>query len=281
MPDVPLFHRMETNGAIHWNPGVYTPPRPWTHTADWKPPKNVNFMAGPVISTAEMWDHLRELPEVDASVRYQFYPGVPYFISSTSMRINERIDVIALRNGEIVLKRELITHAAWYDAIRDSVIVYDVTKMPDLTDLNLEADVPWITFFNEKTGIGFCGIQLDYSNAGLENRPRLLNPYIYITGGPWIYWTRALSFPFLSSNHQQVIPAMKGYFFAEKWAYLTYEIDKGEKPYAPVLQWQKRLTNPLRVKLVEEVDERVSRSVHEIYMDEGKTGWEERETSRH
>ena len=28
MPDVPLFHRMETNGAIHWNPGVYTPPRP-------------------------------------------------------------------------------------------------------------------------------------------------------------------------------------------------------------------------------------------------------------
>ncbi len=281
MPDVPLFHRMETNGAIHWNPGAYTPPRPWTHTADWKPPKNVSFMAGPVISTAEMWDHLRELPEVDASVRYQFYPGVPYFISSTTMRINERIDVIALRNGEIVLKRELITHAAWYDVLRDSVIVYDVKKMPDLTDLTLEDDVPWITFYNEETGIGFCGIQLDYANAGLENRPRLLNPYMYITGGPWIYWTRALSFPFLSSNHQQVIPAMKGYFFAERWAYLTYEIDKGEKPYAPVLKWQKRLTNPLRVRLVEEVDERVSRSVHEVYMDEGKTGWEGRETGRH
>ncbi len=280
-PDTPLFHRMETNGAIHWNPGAYTPPRPWTHTADWKPPKNVNFMAGPVISTAEMWDHLRELPEVDASVRYEFYPGLPYFISSTTMRINERIDVIALRNGEIVFKRELMTHAAWYDVIRDSVIVYDVTKMPDLTDLAMEADVPWITFFNEQTGIGFCGIQLDYSNAGLESRPRLLNPYMYITGGPWIYWTRALSFSFLSSNHQQVIPAMKGYFFAERWAYLTYETAKGEKPYAPVLQWQKRLTNPLRVRLVEEVDERVSRSVHEIYMDEGKSGWEERESSRH
>ena len=87
-PDVPLYHRMETNGAIHWNPGVYTPPRPWTHTADWKPPKNVDFMTGPVISTAEMWDHLRELPEVDASVRYEFYPGTPYFISNTTMRIN-------------------------------------------------------------------------------------------------------------------------------------------------------------------------------------------------
>ena len=238
-------------------------------------------MAGPVISTTEMWDHLRELPEVDASVRYEFYPGVPYFISNTTMRINERIDVIALRNGEIVLKRELITHAAWYDVLRDSVIVYDVTKMPDLTDLTMEADVPWITFFNKETGIGFCGIQLNYSNAGLENRPRLLNPFMYITGGPWVYWTRGLSFPFLSSNHQQVIPAMKGYFFAEKWAYLTYEIAKGDKPYEPILQWQKRLNNPLRVRLVEEVDERVSRSVHEVYMDEGKSGWEGRETGRH
>ena len=280
-PDFPLYHRMETNGAIHWNPGAYTPPRPWTHTADWKPPANVSFMSGPVISTAEMWDHLRELPEVDASVRYEFYPGVPYFISNTTMRINERIDVIALRNAEIVLKRELMTHAAWYDVLTDSVIVYDVTQLPDLTDLHLEDDVPWITFFNQETGIGFCGIQLDYSNAGLENRPRLLNPYMYVTGGPWIYWTRALSFPFLSSNHQQLIPVMKGYFFAEKWAYMAYDIQEGEKPYAAVLKWQKRLTNPLRIRLVEEVDERVSRSVHEVYMDEGKSGWEDRETSKH
>ena len=74
---------------------------------------------------------------------------------------------------------------------------------------------------------------------------------------------------------------MKGYFFAERWAYLTYEIEKGDTPYAPILKWQKRLTNPLRVRLVEEVDERVARSVHEVYMDEGKSGWEGRETSRH
>jgi len=280
-PNFPLFHRMETNGAIHWNPGIYSPPRPWTHTADWKPPQNVNFMAGPILTTTEVWDQLREIPEVDASVRYEFYPGVPYFISTTTMRINNRIDCIALRNAEIVFKRELITHAAWYDAIRDKIIVYDVTKMPDLTDLLMEDDVPWITFYNQETGIGFCGIQLDYSNAGLESRTRLLNPFMYITGGPWIYWARALSLSFLSSNMQQMIPAMKGNFFAEKWAYLTYEIAEGDEPYAPALKWQKQLTNPLRVRLVEEVDERVSRTVHEIFIDEGKSGWEDRETGRH
>ena len=280
-PDAPLYHRMETNGAIHWNPGIYVPPRPWTHTADWKPPEHVEWMAGPVMALAGMWGPLREIPEVDASVRYKFYPNMPYFISSTTMRINKRVDCIALRNGEIVFKRELMTHAAWYDAITDSVIVYNVTDMPDLADLLLQDDVPWITFYNEKTGVGFCGIQLNYSNAGLENRPRLLNPYMYITAGPWIYWARALSLSFLASNMQQVIPALKGNFFSEKWAYLIYETKKGDKPYEPIFYWEKRLKNPLRIRLVEEVDERVPRTVNEIFIDKGKSGWEGRETSTH
>jgi len=279
-PDDPLFHRMETNGAIHWNPGIYVPPRPWTHTADWKLEQNISSLSGPIMASSEVWGGLREVPEVDASVRYQFYPNVPYFISSTSMRINETVQCIALRNAEIVFKRELLTKAAWYDVIRDSIIVYDVANMADLTDLKMEADVPWITFYNEETGLGFAGIQLEYANAGLESRNRLLNPYFYITGGPWIYWSRALSLPFLASNMQQVVPAMKGSMFIEKWAYLIYETG-GDMSFSPVLEWQKRLTNPLRVQLVEEVDARVSKSLIEIYMDEGKSGWEERETGKH
>ncbi|NOY96378.1 MAG: hypothetical protein GXO81_08375 [Chlorobi bacterium] len=280
-PEFPLFHRMETNGAIHWNPGIYSPPRPWTHTADWKPPQHINLISGPVTAVVELWGNLRDIPEVDASVRYEFFPNVPYFFSSTSMRINKSINCIALRNGEIVFKRELMTHAAWYDVIRDRVITYNVADMPDLTDLKMEADVPWITFYNSEEGIGFAGIQLDYTNAGLESRERLLNPYMYITGGPWIYWARALSLPFLSSNMQQMVPAMKGNFFTEKWAYLVYKIEDAENPYQPVLEWRKRLTSPLRVHLVEEVDDRVSKSVQEIFIDEGRSGWEERETGKH
>jgi hypothetical protein len=280
-PEFPLFHRMETNGAIHWNPEIYSPPKPWTHTADWNPPQNVNLISGPVTAVTEFWGNLRDIPEVDASVRYQFYPDVPYFISSTSLRINETMNCIALRNGEIVFKRELMTHAAWYDVIRNKVITYDVTDMPDLTDLKMEADVPWITFYNENEKIGFAGIQLNYSNSGLESRERLLNPFIYITGGPWIYWARALSLTFLSSNMQQMLPALKGNYFAEKWAYLIYETEDGANPYQPVLEWHKRLLNPLRVHLVEEVDDRVSKTVHELFIDKGKTGWEERETGKH
>ncbi len=279
-PDAPFFHRLETNGAMHWNPDIYVPPRAWTHTADWKPPRNIKTVAGPVIARSEVWDNMREVPEVDASVRYEFFPGVPYFLSSTCMRINETVNSLALRNAELVFKRELITNAAWYDVIRDSIIVYDVTNMPDLTDLKMEADVPWIIFFNKDKGIGFAGIQLDYSNSGIESGPRLLNPFFYITAGPWIYWARGLSHPYLSSNMQQVVPVLKGNVFAEKWAYLVYDFDKNTEPYAKVLEWQKRLKNPLRVQLVEEVDNRVSKTLQEVFMDKGKTGWEGRDTHK-
>ncbi len=278
--DYPLFHRLETNGAVHWNPDIYVPPMAWTHSADWKNPKGNKTVSGSVIAKSEVWDNLRGVPEVDASVRYEFYPGVPYFISSTAMRINETVNALALRNAEMVFRRELITHAAWYDIIRDTVIVYDVQNMPDLTDLKMEADVPWIVFFNKEKGIGFAGIQLDYSNSGIESPTRLLNPFFYITGGPWIYWARGLSHTFLSSNMQQVVPVLKGNVFAEKWAYLMYDFDKGTLPYAAAIAWQKRLTHPLRIQLVEEVDARVSKTLQEVFMDKGKSGWEGRDTHK-
>ncbi len=279
-PNTPLFHRLETNGAVHWNPDIYVPPRAWTHSADWKSPKGNVTVSGPVIAKSEVWDNLRGVPEVDASVRYEFYPGMPYFISSTCMRINETVNCLALRNAEMVFRRELITHAAWYDIVRDSVIVYDVQNMPDLTDLKMEADVPWIVFFNKEKGIAFAGIQLGYSNSGIESPTRLLNPFFYITGGPWIYWARGLSHTFLSSNMQQVVPVLKGNVFSEKWAYLIYEFDKDSPPYASAVAWQKRLTHPLRIQLVEEVDDRVSKTLQEVFMDKGKSGWEGRNTHK-
>jgi hypothetical protein len=279
-PDDPFFHRLETNGAMHWNPDIYVPPRPWSHTADWKPPRSIKTVAGAVMAKSEVWDNLRGVPEVDASVSYEFYPGVPYFISSTCMRINETVNCLALRNAEMVFKRELITHAAWYDAVRDTIIVYDVANMPDLTDLKMDADVPWITFFNREKGIGFAGIQLSYANTGIESSPRLLNPFFYITAGPWVYWARGLSHTFLSSNMQQVVPVLKGNVFYEKWAYMVYEIDKNDKPFTTILNWQKLLTHPLKIQLVEEVDNRVSKTLQEVFMDKGKSGWEGRETHK-
>ena len=34
-----LEHKLETNGAVHWNPGCYAPPTPWVHASDWEKPE--------------------------------------------------------------------------------------------------------------------------------------------------------------------------------------------------------------------------------------------------
>ena len=134
--------------------------------------------------------------------------------------------------------------------------------------------------FEQAARIGFAGIQLEYANTGLESEPRLLNPFFYITAGPWIYWARGLSHTYLSSNMQQVAPVLKGSLFSEKWAYLLYSPEKGKAPYAPVIEWQKKLTHPLRTQLVEEVDDRVSKTLEEVYMNDGKSGWEGRKNKK-
>jgi hypothetical protein len=78
-----------------------------------------------------------------------------------------------------------------------------------------------------------------------------------------------------------MIPVAKGSEFSERWAYVIYETDKSRKPYAPVIEWQKKLIQPLRIRLVEEVDSRVSKTVQEVFMDKGKSGWEQRATGKH
>jgi hypothetical protein len=59
-----------------------------------------------------------------------------------------------------------------------------------------------------------------------------------------------------------------------------YDFDKGTLPYAAAIAWQKRLTHPLRIQLVEEVDARVSKTLQEVFMDKGKSGWEGRDTHK-
>ena len=196
------------------------------------------------------------------------------------MRVNQPLAVQAMRNGEVVFKRGLLTHLAWYDALSQKVQTVHLDEVADLDQHLMEVDVPWLSFFNPATGIAFGGIQLECSSAGLEHLPRVLNPHYYVIVGPVIYWARAMNFTFASSASQLMVEAPKGTLFWEKWAYVLYEPADGDNPHAPLLGWRKKLTNPLRVRLVEEVEDRVPTIGTEIYIDPSKTGWEERDTAK-
>lgn len=273
-PDAPLYHGQETNGAIQWNPDIYSPPTPWDHTSDWTSPYQKSF-SGPINFELNTWGTLNEYWGVEASNTYKFYSSNPYLVFSSSMRMKETIQTLALRNGEFVFARELLDRVSWYDDFRDTVMTYDLHALPTLTELRMADDLPWITFYSSKTGVAFAGIQLGYMNSGIDNVPRLLNPSFYVTIGPWVYWARALSVSYVSANHQQVIPAMAGNTFSEKWAFMMYDTRESENsaPYSLVQKWQKKLTNPLKIRLFEEVDDRVSHSIDEI-MSGGKSPWE-------
>ncbi|HEX7906454.1 MAG TPA: hypothetical protein VF487_21420 [Chitinophagaceae bacterium] len=278
-PDAMLYHKMETNGSIHWAPEAYPPPRPWTHTSDWMQP---NFQAwqGPVVVTTMAHAQLPMIPEVDAAVSYKFYPGLPYVLTTTSTRANESLAVQAMRNGEVVFKRELITHLAWFDPVENKIQTVELDKIADLDEILMEENTPWLSFYNPKTGIAFGGIQLESSTSGLEQAPRIVNPYLYCIVGPIVYWSRAMNFTFASSASQLMINVPKGTSFWEKWAYVLYEPQPGNNPHAALIEWQKKLTNPLRIRLTEEIEQRVPTVGTEIYIDPSKTGWEGRETRK-
>jgi hypothetical protein len=278
-PEAMLYHKMETNGSIHWAPEAYPPPRPWTHTSDWMQP-DFHSWQGPVVVTTTARAPLPMIPEVDASVSYKFYNNVPYIIATTSTRVNEPLAVQAMRNGEVVFKRELITHLAWFDPIEKKVKTVELDKIADLDEILMEENTPWLSFYNPKTGIAFGGIQIQSSISGLEQQPRIVNPYFYCIVGPIVYWSRAMNFTFASSAPQLMIEVPKGTEFWEKWAYVLYQPQKGDNPHAPLIEWQRKLTNPLRVRLTEEVEQRVPTVGTEIYIDPSKTGWEGRETRK-
>jgi hypothetical protein len=278
-PGAMLYHKMETNGSIHWAPEAYPPPRPWTHTSDWMQP-NFQVWQGPVVVTTMAHAQLPMIPEVDAAVSYKFYPGLPYILTTTSTRANESLPVQAMRNGEIVFKRELITHLAWFDPVENKIKTVELDKIADLDEILMEENTPWLSFYNPKTGIAFGGIQLESSISGLEQAPRIVNPYLYCIVGPIVYWSRAMNFTFASSASQLMINVPKGTSFWEKWAYVLYEPQPGNNPHASLIEWQKKLTNPLRVRLTEEVEQRVPTVGTEIYIDPTKTGWEGRETRK-
>ncbi len=278
-PNAMLYHKMETNGSIHWAPEAYPPPRPWTHTSDWMQP-NFESWQGPVVTTTVARGQLPIIPEVDAAVSYKFYPNLPYILTTTSTRVNESLPVQAMRNGEVVFKRELITHLAWFDPIENKIQTVDLSKVADLDEILMEENTPWLSFYNPTTGIAFGGIQIESSVSGLEQQPRVVNPYMYCIVGPIVYWSRAMNFTFASSASQLMISVPKGTQLWEKWAYVLYEPQKGPNTHQTMIDWHKKLTNPLRVRLTEEVEQRVPTVGTEIYIDPSKTGWEGRETRK-
>ena len=243
-----LEHRLETNGAVHWNPGCYAPPIPWVHASDWEGPE-FSQISGPIMHRTRRYADLPHMKTVDANVSYSFYAGQPYILHSSVMRVKEDIFVMALRNGEIVLNHAVLDEFVWYDpsGVVKSLPIEGTRKHP-IHALEVPPDTSWMAFISRKDKVGFASIQLEYANTNLYGDPACeAQPYIYVQNGPWIYWSRGLVYPFGGMNFSRMMRVRAGSLHLEKNAWLPFRFSEGDNPFEGVEEVQKKLTNPLLV----------------------------------
>jgi len=223
-----LEHKLETNGSIHWNPCVYSPPHAWYHTSDWEnPPFKENV--GPVFYSIKIANSLPFYPNVQASVTYYIYANSPYILVQTTINLTDSMFVQALRNGEVVFNKKVFNKAA-YREMNGEVRIIDLknTKMHPEHAVILRPDVPWVLFYNEEKNIVFANLYLETTNFNLEGgEASLQQPFVYIQNGPWYYLARGLVYSFGTNNQTRMLPGREGSVYYEKNIFYPYSFKKG------------------------------------------------------
>lgn len=223
-----LEHKLETNGSIHWNPCVYSPPHAWYHTSDWENPPFTEI-SGPLFYSIRIAAPIPHYPNVLSSVTYHFYAGVPFILVQTTIQITDSLFVQALRNGEVVFNKKVFTHAG-YKTMDGGVSVIDLsrTRMHPDHVISLRPDVPWVTFYNQEKGIAFANLYLETTATNVEGgEASLEQPFVYIQHGPWYYLARGLVYSFGTNNQTRMLPVRKGSVYYEKNVFYPYAFKKG------------------------------------------------------
>ena len=220
-------HKLETNGSIHWNPCLYSPPHTWTHTSDWENPPYVE-VSGPVFYSIRITAPLPFYPQVLCSVTYHFYANAPYILVQTTIDVNENMFVQALRNGEIVFNKKVFKNVG-YKTIdgRVETIELNRTRMHPDHVITLRPDTPWVTFYNQDKGVAFANLYLDLAMTNVEGgEASAEQPFIYIQNGPWYYLARGLVYSFGTNNQTRMLPVRKGSVYYERIAFYPFSFRK-------------------------------------------------------
>ena len=256
--DVLLEHKLETNGAVHWNPDVYSPPHAWVHTSDWDKP-NFEQITGPIFHMTKRWAPLPHMDNTLVNTTYIFYAGKPYMISSSLTEILQDFNGKAIRNGEVVFNHEKLNEFV-YQAMTgeiDEVKLENYPRHPEHA-LDIPYDVPWVAFINQSTRIGFAAINLEVTSTnrygGMSDAEQ---PYYYVNNGPWIYFSRALNYTGGSNNASRMIRFAKGSMYYERTAFMPFKLGESQTDrYRSVLEQDILLRHPLRVTYHLDTDNR-------------------------
>jgi hypothetical protein len=244
-----LEHKLESNGAVHWNPDIYSPPLPWVHASDWEK-ADFEQRSGPLRHRTRRYAPLPHVDSVVANVTYEFFATQPYVIMSSFMEVQKELFVQALRNSEIVFNHAVLNEFVWEDPLgKIQALKIESARKHPIHALEIPANTPWMAFINRERGVGFAGITLAYANGNrFGQAPSETQPYFYVQNGPWIYWARPNVYPFGGLNFTRMMPVRAGSFYYEKNAWVPLRLTKGDTPFQGLQRIQKALTHPLLVR---------------------------------
>ncbi len=242
-----LEHKLETNGAIQWNPDVYSPPHSWYHSSDWSDPVATE-VEGPVFYSMNLKGTLPFPKGIAIGIRDRFYADSPVIMVESVIDIGEDIFVKALRDAEVVFNKAVFTKAAFKRDGRTEVLDLATSRMhPDHAAV-LRPDTPWVCFFDETKGIGFAVLYLDLATPNLGGGSASLEqPFIYIENGPWYYASRGFVYSFASNNQTRMLPVKAGSIYYERNAWIVFSYPKGEALDAYLDAWFSQLRHPVAV----------------------------------
>jgi hypothetical protein len=244
---IQLEHKLETNGAIHWNPDVYAPPHAWYHSSDWSDPAATEVV-GPVFYSLNLKGRLPQPEGIDIGLRYHFYAGSPVVMVESVTEVGKDVFVMALRNAEVVFNAEVFTKAAFKREGRTEILDFAASKMHPAHAAVLRPDTPWVCFFDEAKGVGFAALFLDLATPNLDGgQASLQQPYIYIQHGLWFYVSRGFVYSFGSNNQTRMLPVRGGSVYYERNAWLAFPFPKTEGIGAYLDRRFAELKNPLAV----------------------------------
>ncbi len=245
---IKLEHKLETNGAIHWNPDVYAPPHAWYHSSDWTDPEATE-VGGPVFYSLNLKGKLPQPEGIDIGIRYHFYAGSPFVMVESVTTVGKDTFVMALRDAEVVFNKAVFTKAAFKEGGRTEILDFATSKMhPDHAAV-LRPDTPWVSFFDEAKGLGFAALYLDQATPNLGGGlASLEEPFIYIQNGPWYYVSRGYVYSFATNNQTRMLPVKAGSVYYDRSAWITFPYPKTEGIGAYLDRHSEALKYPLAVR---------------------------------
>lgn len=259
--DVVLEHKLETNGAVQWDPDVYAPPHTWVHASDWEAPQH-QIVCGPVFCMFRRWAPLPHLPDVIASSTNIYYAGKPYILVTETTTFEEDRYVKAVRQAEVVFNHEVLDEFAYLDpqGVERTMEIEGSRPHPQHA-LDLPLHTPWMAFLNRERQVAFAYIPLEAAATSLSGGTAPLeNANFYVENGPWVYLARPLVYPFGTNNPSRMVRVPRGAFYMSKTAYAPVRLADAGDPLRPVSELQALLTAPLGTRVFLDTDARTPKS---------------------